>query len=158
MSISYQHAHNTQASPEQVFTVIDDLPRTARWLPPCVQLEKIGDGPNAVGDQLRYVFREGHRESEMCGEILSRIPNKRLHCIYRDRSFDVSVDLQITASPSGTCISHHIDIAPKTFFGKLLSPLIRLGLRKQTHDAARNLQALLEGHDTSAQAGDKAVG
>ena len=40
--------------------------------------------------------------------------------------------------------THVIEITPKTFFGRLLSPLIRLGLGKQTRDAARNLKKLLE--------------
>ncbi len=40
--------------------------------------------------------------------------------------------------------THAITIAPKTFLGKLISPLIRLGLGKQTRDAASNLRKLLE--------------
>jgi hypothetical protein len=38
-----------------------------QWLPPCVSLSKIGDGPNAPGDQLRYVFRpERARLERIC--------------------------------------------------------------------------------------------
>jgi carbon monoxide dehydrogenase subunit G len=43
--------------PAEVFAVIDDLPQTAKWLPPCVSLEKVGDGPSAEGDALRYAYR-----------------------------------------------------------------------------------------------------
>ena len=35
-------------------------------------------------------------------------------------------------------------MTPKTLFGRLLQPLIRLGLGKQTRDAATNLKTLLE--------------
>ena len=41
-------------------------------------------------------------------------------------------------------MTHVIEIAPKTFLGKLMQPLIRLGLRSQTRAAATNLQQLLE--------------
>jgi hypothetical protein len=44
-------------------------------------------------------------------------------------------------------ITHIIEITPKTFLGRLMSPLIRLGLRKQTRDAATNLKTLLESDD-----------
>ena len=71
-------------------------------------------------------------------------PNRRLHCKYFDSKFDVSVDMLVAAAPQGTQITHIIDITPKTFVAKLMSPLIWLGLGKQTRDAARNLKKLLE--------------
>ena len=41
-------------------------------------------------------------------------------------------------------MTHVIEIAPKTFLGKLMQPLIRLGLRSQTRAVATNLKKLLE--------------
>ncbi len=144
MSIRYQYVETVATSPEQAFAAIDDLPLTAKWLPPCVSLSKVGDGPNAPGDKLRYVYRQGGRQDEMMGEILERIPGERLHCKYSDRMFDVSVDLCVAAAPGGAVTTHIIEIIPKTLLGKLMSPLIRLGLGKQTRDAAANLKKLLE--------------
>ena len=80
----------------------------------------------------------------MAGEILARTPGERLHCRYVDGSFEVSVDLRVGADPAGTLTTHIIEITPKTFVGRLMSPLIRLGRGKQTRDAARNLKKLLE--------------
>ena len=80
----------------------------------------------------------------MAGEILTRVPGERLHCKYADNSFEVSVDLRVVAAPGGTLTTHIIEISPKTFIGKLMSPLIRLGVGKQTRDAAANLKKLLE--------------
>jgi len=148
MPIRYQHVGTVAATPEQAFAVIDNLPLTAKWLPPCVSLTKIGDGPNAPGDKLRYVFKQGGREGEMEGEILDRVPGRRLNCKYNDNSFTVGVDLRITAAPVGVLTTHIIEISPKTLMGKLMSPLIRLGLGKQTRDAAANLKKLLESGTT----------
>lgn len=144
MPIRYQHEETVATSSDRAFAAIDDLPLTAKWLPPCVSLEKIGTGPNAPGDMLRYVFTQGGRQSEMAGEILARTPGERLHCKYSDPQFEVSVDLRVAAAPGGAITTHIIEITPKTFLTKLMSPLIRLGLGKQTRDAAANLKKLLE--------------
>ena len=61
MPIRYQHAEPVATTPDRAFAAIDDLPLTAQWLPPCVSLVKVGDGPNATGDRLRYVFKQGGR-------------------------------------------------------------------------------------------------
>ena len=45
--------------------------------------------------------------------------------------------------------THIIEIAPKTLLGKLMGPLIRFGLGKQTRQAAANLKKLLESARTS---------
>lgn len=144
MPIRYQHAETVATTPERAFAAIDNLPLTAKWLPPCVSLAKVGDGPNAPGDKLHYVYKQGGRQREMGGEILTRVPGERLHCMYTDSSFDVSVDLRVAAAPGGALITHTIEISPKTFLGKLMWPLIRLGVGKQTRDAAVNLKKLLE--------------
>ena len=144
MSIRCEHTESVRTSPARAFAAIDDLPLTAKWLPPCVSLEKVGPGPNAPGDKLRYVYKQGGRNAEMAGEIITRIPGERLHCKYFDSMFDVSVDLRIAAAPDGALTTHIIEITPKRFFAKLMSPLIRLGLGKQTRAAAANLKKLLE--------------
>jgi len=151
MPIHYQHVVTVATTPERAFAMIDDLPTTAKWLPPCVSLAKVGDGPNAPGDTLRYVFKQGGRQSEMDGQILDRIPGQRLHCQYTDRSFEVRVDLRVAPAASGAVTTHDITISPKTLVGKLMSPLIRLGLGKQTRDAAANLKKLLEAEATSGR-------
>ena len=144
MSIHYQHSETIQATPEGVFAVIDDLALTAKWLPPCVSLEKLGPGPNAPGDRLRYVYRQGGKQGEMQGEIVARVPNQRLHYRYFDEMFDVSVDLHIAPSSEGSLTTHIIHITPRTFLGKTMQPLIQVGLKKQTRSAAANLKHLLE--------------
>ena len=144
MAIRYEHCETIRTTADRAFAMIDDLPQTSKWLPPCVSLEKTESGPNAVGDKLNYVFKQGGKTARMDGEIIDRIPGERLHCKYFDNMFDVSVDLRVASSAEGALTTHVVEITPKTFFGKLLTPLIRLGLRKQTRDAAANLKKLLE--------------
>ena len=144
MPIRCEHVELVATLPQIAFALIDDLPATAQWLPPCVSLTKIGEGPNQPGDKLQYQFKQGGRISTMDGVILDRVPGERLHCKYSDSSFDVWVDLRVAAAEGGTATTHIITIAPKTFLGKLMSPLIRMGLGSQTRTAAANLKKMLE--------------
>ncbi|MFT3788790.1 MAG: SRPBCC family protein [Tepidisphaeraceae bacterium] len=144
MSIRFEHTEVVRTTPQQAFALIDDLPRTREWLPPCVGLEKLGSGPNAVGDKLKYVYKHGGLTKEMAGKILARVPGEQLHCLYTDTTFDVSVDLHVAPHADGATTTHIIEITPKRFFAKLFTPLIRVGIRKQTIDAAKKLTALLE--------------
>lgn len=149
MPIRYEHAERVRTSPDLAFAAIDDLSRTAEWLPPCVSLEKVGSGPNAPGNKLRYVYKQGGKQGEMAGEIVSRTPGERLHCKYFDSMFDVSVDLRVAADSDEALTTHVIEITPKRFLAKLMSPLIRLGMGKQTREAAANLKKLLETSTTA---------
>jgi hypothetical protein len=146
MPIRYEHAEPVDATADATFGVIDDLPRMAEWLPPCVRLANTTrpGGPNAVGDGLHYIFQQAGREQEMHGTIVGRVVPESLVMQFDDASFTVRVDLRVTSADRG-CVTHHaIEITPKTLFGRLLSPLIRLGLRKQTRDAATGLRRLAE--------------
>jgi carbon monoxide dehydrogenase subunit G len=144
MPIRYEYSETVRTTPDYAFATIDNLPLTAQWLPPCVSLEKVGPGPNAAGDKLRYVYKQGGKTAEMAGEIVERTPGERLHCKYYDRMFDVSVDMRVVGVPEGTLTTHVIEITPKIFFAKLMWPLIRIGVGKQTRQAADNLKKLLE--------------
>jgi Polyketide cyclase / dehydrase and lipid transport len=144
MPIRCEYAETVRTSPDRAFAAIDDLPLTAKWLPPCVSLEKVGSGPNAPGDKLRYVYKQGGKTAEMAGEIVARTPGERLRCMYFDSMFDVSIDLRVAATSEGALTTHVIEITPKCFMAKLMSPLIRIGVGKQTRKAAANLKKLLE--------------
>ena len=145
MPVRCEHAQPVRATPAQAFAMIDDLSSYAKWLPPCVSLTKLSPGPNAVGDRLRYVYRQGGREQEMAGEVVARVPGERFHTRYTDASFVVDVDLRVAPAEGGALTTHIVEIAPKSVVGRLFSPLIRMGLTKQTKDAATNLARLLEG-------------
>ncbi len=144
MSIRCEHVEIVKTSPEKAFAAIDDLPLTAQWLPPCVSLNKVGDGPNAPGDTLEYVYKQGGQTGRMAGRIVDRLPGERLHCIYEDGMFAVSVDLRVAPDSAGAKMTHIIEMTPKKFIAKLFTPLIKIGIRKQTTDAAVNLKKLLE--------------
>src|SRR5271167_4913415 len=96
MPIRCEHSVDVDASPERAFGSLDDLSQTPKWLGPCTALEKLSPGPNAVGDKLKYSYKQGGRAGTMDGEIVNRTPNEKLVCHYFDTMMDVVVDLRVS--------------------------------------------------------------
>jgi len=144
MPIVFQHAIDVAQTPEQVFAIVDDVARTPEWLERCTGIEKLTPGPNAAGTKLRYAFRDGGRTGIMEGVITTRVPNEHLAFRYDDPMMAVTVDFRMQRQGPGTHLVHTIEITPKTFAGKVFSPLIRRQLPKQTITAMHKLRALLE--------------
>jgi len=144
MAIHYEYSVEVNSSPEQAFAVIDELARTPEWLCVCVSLEKLTQGPNKVGDKLKYTFKQGNRTGVMDGEITARTPGEKLTYRFDDKMFQVVIDFNISPTSAGAKMTHVITITPKTFVGKLMTPLIRLGVPKQTKDAMHALRAILD--------------
>jgi hypothetical protein len=144
MAIHFQHSVDVASDPQQAFAVLDDLTATPKWLERCTGIEKLKPGPNAVGDKLKYSYKEGGRSGVMDGEITARTPSEHLSFRYWDKMMDVMVDFRVSPAASGARLVHTIEITPRTFFAKLLSPMIRKQLPKQTTTAMEKLKSLLQ--------------
>lgn len=145
MSIAYEHSVEVQCSVNQAFDLIDDLPRTPEWLGPCTKLENVtSKSGNSVGDKLKYSYKQGGQAGVMDGEIVTLDRDRRHVCRYYDKMFEVVVDLRVSSHGNGCRLTHLITMTPKTFIGRMMSPLIRMGLKKQTVDAMNSLKTLLE--------------
>src|SRR5438046_235883 len=143
MAIHFEHGMGIEQSPEQAFAVLDDVSDTPKWLARCTGIQKLTEGENRVGTRLRYSYKDGGRAGVMDGEITARIPNERLTFHYADSMMDVIVDFRISKTDSGARLVHAIDITPKTFMAKLVSPMIRKQLAKQTIAAMQSLHSLI---------------
>jgi hypothetical protein len=144
MGIQFEHAMDVAQTPERAFAMLDDLSKTPSWLERCTGIEKLSPGPNAVGTKLRYAYRDAGRSGTMDGEITARVPNERLTFRYSDKMMDVTVDFRVAKRDAGARLVHAIEITPKSLPGKLMSPLIRRMLPKQTISAMEKLKSLLE--------------
>jgi hypothetical protein len=144
MAIRCEHSVDVSCSPAQAFALLDDLPRTPEWLATCIAIEKTAPGPNAVGDTLKYTFKQGGQTGVMDGEVRERVPDKKLACNYTDPTMKVRVEFNITSTSTGTSLTHIITITPRTFFGRLMSPLIRISLPRQTRKAMAAIKSILD--------------
>lgn len=151
MTIQFECGVDIRCRPERVFALLDDVSQTPRWLTSCQAMEKLTPGPNAVGTKLRYVYKDALHTSVMLGSITARTANQELSFEYSDQRVSVAAQFQLTEISTGTHLQHRIEIAPKTFVVRMLSPVIRRQLAEQTRSAIASLQKLLE-HEAPSEA------
>jgi uncharacterized protein YndB with AHSA1/START domain len=133
------------APPEAIFAILADVTRTPEWLKRCTKIDKLSEGPIAVGQKMKYHYKQGSRAGVMDGEVAQYEANRHLENRFTDKTMDVSVEFR--AQPLGddrTRLTHTITIDTKGM-GKVFTPLIKRQLPDQTVGAMTNLKALAEG-------------
>ena len=142
---SFAHTVEVNAPQSQVFAILDDVGRTPEWLTRCTRIDKVDEGPNAVGTRLKYHYKDGSRTGQMDGEITVRDADQHLAMVYRDKMMDVTVDF--VAKQGGalgtTSLTHTIEIRTKGV-GMLFAPIVKMTLPKQTTGAMDKLKVLAE--------------
>ncbi|WOP17505.1 SRPBCC family protein [Raineyella sp. LH-20] len=146
---NYSRTEIVDAKPSDIFAILDDVTRTPEWLTRCTQLDKLSEGPTAVGTQLTYHYKDGNRTGVMDGAVVAREQDRKLTHRFTDSMMDVTVDFDVEPGPTAdqTKLTHTITIATKGF-GKIFTPMIKRQLPGQTIGAMTALKALAE----SAQA------
>lgn len=129
--------------PSAVFALVDDVTRMPSWLGMCVELRQTSAGPRQVGAALLYQYRQGGRVSQMEGVVTEREQDRKLGMTFHDRHFEVAVRFRFEPSGAGTQIQHVVEITPKSFVARLMSPLIRGATQKQiAKDTAKLVEVL----------------
>jgi len=141
----FTHTLEVDTSRSEVFSILDDVGRTPEWLNRCTGVDKLSDGPNAVGTQLKYHYKDGSRTGEMDGRITAYEPEEHIAMLYTDSMMDVSVDFVATPGPvdDSTRLTHTIDIRTKGL-ARLFWPIIKVALPRQTTEAMARLKRLAE--------------
>ncbi|NYG06901.1 carbon monoxide dehydrogenase subunit G [Phycicoccus badiiscoriae] len=139
----FSHTLSVSAPPSTIFAIVDDFTKTPQWLSRCTGIDKLSEGANDVGTQLKYHYDDGRRSGTMDGQIIAREPDRHFAMKFTDKMMDVTVDFVAASDGVGSTLTHSIDIATKGF-GKLLTPLIKRDLPKQTMDAMTKLKAMAE--------------
>ncbi len=143
MAIIFEHSIEVPQSPHVVFTLLDDYTKVPLWLKRCEGVAKQGNGPHQVGDKLRYAYHEGGKRGVMDGIIVAFEPDQHMSYKYYDKMMQVAVEFRMAPSEEGTRLTHRIDITPHSFMAKLMTPLFKMRLPKQTRQTMENIRALL---------------
>lgn len=130
--------------PSVVFGFIEDFSQAPMWLEGCVQLAQISAGPRGAGKALRYVHRQGGRQGEMAGTIAAYEPGRRLALGFADSGFEIAVEVVITKADGRTFVHHSVEITPRSFMGRLMSPMLKGFNRKQVERNAARLKERVE--------------
>lgn len=143
MAIVFEHGIDLPQSPQQVFAFLDDFKKVPLWLKRCEGVAKEGRGPNQKGDRLRYAYCESGHHGVMDGDIIVHEPDRHLGYRYYDRMMSVNVDFRMEPAGQGTRLVHRIEIKPHSLMARIMAPMIRNRIPKQTIMAMENVRSLL---------------
>lgn len=128
----------------EVFAFINDLSKSPLWLESCIELRQTDDKPRVVGTPLHYEYGQGGHARDMDGVVTAYEPGRHLAMRFTDHKFEVGVEFHVSALGSGALVGHTTTITPKSFIGRLMTPLIQLGNRKQVAGNLARAKELLE--------------
>lgn len=130
--------------PAQVFAFLDDIQQTPKWLQRCTHIEQTTPGPKAVGTRLRYSYQDQGRSGTMEGVVSEYEKDRRLAMAFTDPMMDVRVGFRVEPAPGGSRIVHEVEIEPRNFVAKMMTPMISSMTRKQIDSDTEKLKQMLE--------------
>lgn len=78
MAIKFDYERTVPAPPERVFAAMTDLDELARWMPGFVGIERLTEGPMAVGTQFRETRKVFGMQSTEHFEVVGLVPAREL--------------------------------------------------------------------------------
>ncbi len=133
-----------ERTPEQVFDVLVDFSQTATWLKLCESLAAVGEGEVAAGTKLRYEHSQGGRVEVMDGEVKVCAPPGHLVMRFEDKMAVVVVNWKVAAASGGADVQHVLEIEPKNFLFKLMTPIMSFFVNRQIKKDVAALKAHVE--------------
>ena len=140
MALHFEEQFEVRRTPAECFAFVDDFANTPRWNDLFIALQREGSDVREGGG-LVYTFKQGNRQGVMNGLIVERDPPRRLLLGFSDRMFEIEIGFRFDAIPGGTRIEHTLQVEPRSFLTKLMAPLLRRVMKKQT---AKQAQALAQ--------------
>ena len=137
-----------EASPEKVFTLINDLKKMNALSKGFAEGEYISKGPVGVGTTMHYVAKAGGQQSEHDMEVTEFVKNNKVvaHTIGASKlKMQMSYTLEPTAK--GTKLTFSVDYElPYSILGKIVDKLrVSKDMEKSIERMLRNTKNALEG-------------
>lgn len=129
--------------PEDVFAVIADVERNARWSSASVEGHLITPGPVRVGSRASEVSRLAGRRIEVVSEVVEFVPGRRLAYVTSGGPFPFAGAFTTEPYDAGTRLTASFEVGlrgPVRIGGGLL----RLLVRRQLASDLERLRRLME--------------
>ncbi|MDQ3672527.1 MAG: SRPBCC family protein [Actinomycetota bacterium] len=130
--------------PEDVWAVVSDPTTHTEWRPGLVEFRQDSEGPLAVGSHIRERIRWRGREIELDDYVTALEPARRLGVRGGWKAADFELDFLLEPAQGGTEVSFDWSFLPKTFFMRLVAPLLGRTFRGATKDELAGLKAYVE--------------
>jgi uncharacterized protein YndB with AHSA1/START domain len=144
MTFSFALDTTIARPPAEVFDAVTDLSRLPQWQPRVVEATQLDAGPLGVGSRLREVRELRGKRLEQVVEVDAFEPGRRFGL--RVVEGPLPVDGVLAFEPAGDGGTHLRLVATGRPQGaqRLLSPLLRVGLRREFRRQYDALKALVE--------------
>lgn len=111
------------APPESVFDVVSDFEHSPDRIEWFERVEMLTDGPTRVGSRWRETrVMKGKRSSEDW-ELTAYEPPSHFSAYCDSQGYDVNYTMRVEPEGSGSKLSLEMTTSPRTFVGKLMTPL-----------------------------------
>lgn len=149
------------ANPETVFAVVSDVKNGSKYIEGCEEIEMLTNGPMRVGSKWRETRRMNNRASVEHWEMKA-FESPNFFSAYCDsQGYDVNWTMRVTSEGTGTRLTLEMSTKPRTFFGKLLTPIELLmsgTCRKIVQKDLEDTKRFIEGHRRESEIVDIATG
>jgi len=131
-------------SPEEVFAYITDLDNALSWLPAVTRLDRITDGPMAVGARYREVRQVGDREGQVEMEVAEYDPPHGYATAFNRGGYDSVYRYTFGAEGSGTRAELECVVVGRGV-RKLTAPIVARAMRRFDQGQLASLKVAIEG-------------
>lgn len=132
--------------PSDVFAVLADVTKNARWASASIEGHLTSPGPVGVGTTAREVTRFLGRRMETDSEVIEFIAGRRLAYVVRSGPFPFAGAFDVEPEGTGSRVTATFEATPTGIF-RLLGPLfIRLATRQFALDL-ESLKRRMEAHE-----------
>ena len=125
--------------PEDVFDYIVDMTNELEWNPGVQSMEKLTPGPAGVG--TKYLAKR--KQSGLIEVECVRAERGRHVTFVNGGPIEVTLNVELTPTRSGTRMRAHFDATPRGWF-RLIVPVFLLVMKKQEKENLANLKRALE--------------
>ena len=129
---------------EEVFSYVDNDDKIKLWIGGLLETKRTTSGTPGVGSRFHQKLQIGKRVMELDGELLEYQKNRRVRVKMNFDQGEMNVTYNFKESGGCTELAYTCDSQYRSFFYRLLSPLIkRMAQQKLREDFAR-LHGLLQ--------------
>ena len=128
---------------EEVFEYFIDFDNAAGWLPDVTRIEKLTDGPVAVGTRYREMrwTKKGEASTDM--EVIVMAPPGRYSAAFDQGGYSATFSYTLFPDGAGTRINMVCAVRAEGVRG-LMAPVISWLLKRQDKHQLRNLKRAME--------------
>lgn len=129
---------------EEVFAFVDDDDKVKQWIGGLLETKRTTAGKPGVGSRFHQMIKVGKRVMELDGELLAYEPNRFVSVGLDSDLCEMKVSYDFKEVDGRTRLTYTCDSTYRSFFYRLLSPLIKYITQQKLQTDFARLKNLLE--------------